>query len=334
MKLPMKNNYDELITGHDIAALIKEGYLSKAITYSYDVGLTSLKIGINGDYTVKSSEMLYTDYPMQEKLLFAYEEKAKGTKTLIFNNGINTSKQVFETFDEAGYNIRHLDNKNSKVEREDILHWFKTTPDAILTSVSILTTGFDEPTVDTIVLNRATKSLALYFQMIGRGSRILPTKNTFSVIDLGNNAARFGLWYEKIDWQYIFRVPDLYLETIQTDEEIERNFVYSMPEGVRGLFSKSKVIDFDIQARYTEVLAEHKRPKIVMEESIDNHATMCSENAEDAFDARKLVEKLDEDIKDRIRRYTYCICKSTPSYVQWLEEDYIRKLRVEIGKRF
>ena len=106
-----------------------------------------------------------------------------------------------------------------KVEREEILHWFKTTPDAILTSVSILTTGFDEPTVDTIVLNRATKSLALYFQMIGRGSRILPTKNTFSVIDLGNNAARFGLWYEKIDWQYIFRVPDLYLETIQSDEE-------------------------------------------------------------------------------------------------------------------
>lgn len=334
VKLPMKNNYDELITGHDIAALIKEGYLSKAITYSYDVGLTSLKIGINGDYTVKSSEMLYTDYPMQEKLLFAYEEKAKGTKTLIFNNGINTSKQVFETFDEAGYNIRHLDNKNSKAEREEILEWFKTTPDAILTSVSILTTGFDEPTVETIVLNRATKSLALYFQMIGRGSRILPTKNTFSVIDLGNNAARFGLWFEKIDWQYIFRVPDLYLETIQTDEEIERNFVYSMPEEVRGLFKKSKVIDFDIKARYKEVLSQHKRPKIVIEESIDNHATMCCENADDAFDARKLAEKLEEDIKDRIRRYTYCICKSTPSYVQWLEEDYTRKLRIEIGQRF
>jgi superfamily II DNA or RNA helicase len=29
---------------------------------------------------------------------------------------------------------------------------------AILTSVGILTTGFDEPTVDTIILNRATKS--------------------------------------------------------------------------------------------------------------------------------------------------------------------------------
>ncbi len=334
VKLPMKNNYDELITGHDIAALIQKGFLSKAITYSYDVGLTSLKIGINGDYTVKSSELLYTDYPMQEKLLFAYEEKAKGTKTLIFNNGINTSKQVLETFQEAGYNIRHLDNKNTKAEREDILHWFKTTPDAILTSVSILTTGFDEPTVETIILNRATKSLALYFQMIGRGSRVLPNKKTFNVIDLGNNAARFGLWYEKVDWQYIFRVPDLYLETIQSDEEIERNFVYRMPDDLRAKFSKSKEIDFDVKAKYKEAISKHQRPKIVIEQSIDNHATMCVENAEDVYEARALSRLLEDDIKDRIRRYSYCICKSTPSYVQWLEDDYKRKLSVEIGKRF
>jgi superfamily II DNA or RNA helicase len=53
-----------------------------------------------------------------------------------------------------------------------------------LTSVGILTTGFDEPTVDTIILNRATKSLTLY-QMIGRGSRKLPNKDMFTVIDLG-----------------------------------------------------------------------------------------------------------------------------------------------------
>ena len=50
---------------------------------------------------------------MLGKLLTAYEEIAKGTKTLIFNNGINTSLYVYETFKKAGYNIRHLDNKNN-----------------------------------------------------------------------------------------------------------------------------------------------------------------------------------------------------------------------------
>ena len=192
IKMPMHDNYDELIVGDPIESLIQKGYLAKATTFSYDVGLTSLKVGINGDYTVKSSDDLYSKMAMQEKLLHAYTEKAIGTKTLIFNNGINTSLYVYETFKEAGYPIRHLDNTSSSEERKEILSWFKKTPDAVLTSVGILTTGFDEPTVQTIILNRATRSLTLYHQMIGRGSRKLPNKSIFKLIDLGNNVRRFG----------------------------------------------------------------------------------------------------------------------------------------------
>jgi type I site-specific restriction endonuclease len=40
------------------------------------------------------------------------------------------------------------------------------------------------------------QNLDLYYQMIGRGSRKLPNKDMFTVIDLGNNTARFGLWSE------------------------------------------------------------------------------------------------------------------------------------------
>jgi superfamily II DNA or RNA helicase len=131
IKLPMKDNYDQLIVGDDIATLIKNGYLADAELYAYDVGLTSLKIGINGDYTVKSSEALYTNLHMQSKLLGAYEELSKGKKTLIFNNGIYTSKEVYYTFKKAGYKIKHLDNTAGKEERKDTLKWFKNTPDAI-----------------------------------------------------------------------------------------------------------------------------------------------------------------------------------------------------------
>ena len=105
IKLPLKDNYNELIVGESISSLVEQQFLSKATTYSYDVNLRSLKIGINGDYTVSSSERLYGNYLMQEKLLYAYEEKAKGTKTLIFNNGINTSKQVQAMFEEEGYEL-------------------------------------------------------------------------------------------------------------------------------------------------------------------------------------------------------------------------------------
>ena len=221
IKLPMKDNYKELIVGDNISTLIKNGFLASAEIFNYDVSLNSLKIGINGDYTVKSSEALYTNAAMQGKLLFAYEELSKGKKTLIFNNGINTSKEVYYTFKRAGYDIRHLDNTSSKQERKEILKWFKNTPNGILTSVSILTTGFDEPSVESIILNRATRSLTLYFQMIGRGSRIHGDKTKFIVIDLGNNAVRFGPWSQPVDWQHIFKNPDFYLENLRNDEDIE-----------------------------------------------------------------------------------------------------------------
>ncbi|NAS31830.1 DEAD/DEAH box helicase family protein [Flavobacteriaceae bacterium R38] len=334
IKLPMKDHYRELIVGETISNLIKNNFLAKPKIYGYDVGLQSLQLGINGDYTVKSSEELYNNDLMQEKLLTAYEDRAKGTKTLIFNNGINTSRYVYETFRQAGYGVRHLDNTHNAKEREEILTWFKETPDAILSSVSILTTGFDEPTVETIILNRATRSLTLYFQMIGRGSRILKDKEEFSIIDLGNNVARFGAWDAPIDWQEIFYSPDYFLENIRNDEEIERNFVYEMPPALREKFSKSEVVSFDIKAAYKEVVRQGLSSKKTLEQSLEQHAQICVENSEDVFDARILAKELKDDIAYRVRLYSYCIMNNTKNYRNWLEEDYMRKLRLLIGQKF
>ena len=334
IKLPMKDNYKKLIVGESIEALIKKKFLAKANVYNYDVSLQTLKLGISGDYTVKSSDELYGNQSMLGKLVKAYNEIALGTKTLIFNNGINTSRYVYETFKKAGYNIRHLDNKNTASERREILDWFSNTPDAILTSVSILTTGFDEPTVESIILNRATRSLTLYFQMIGRGSRVLPNKGEFNVIDMGNNVARFGMWDAPIDWQEIFHFPDFYLENIKNDEEIEREFVYEMPEELRAKFSKSKCIEYNVKEEYKKIFAQGQKSKIVLVKSIEQHAQICVENAEDVFDARILAKELKEEISYRVRQYSYCIMNNTKNYKEWLEEDYERKLRSAISRKF
>ncbi|MFT4830462.1 MAG: superfamily II DNA or RNA helicase [Psychroserpens sp.] len=334
IKLPMKDNYQKLIMGESISNLIDKKFLARANMYNSDVSLKTLKLGIHGDYTVKSSDELYGNLSMQSKLLGSYEELAKGTKTLIFNNGINTSKYVYETFKKAGYKIKHLDNKNTASERKDILKWFSNTPDAILTSVSILTTGFDEPTVETIILNRATKSLTLYFQMIGRGSRILPHKDEFTVIDLGNNVARFGMWDAPMDWKEIFHFPDFFLENIRNDEDIERDFVYEMPQKLRDKFSNSTTMDFDVKEEYKKVFAQGLKSKTVLEKSIEQHAQICVENSEDIFDARILAKQLKEEIAYRVRLYSYCIMNNTKNYKEWLEEDYERKLRSRISKKF
>lgn len=334
IKLPMHQSYNELIVGDTIGSLIEKGFLARAVTYSYDVGLTSLKVGINGDYTVKSSDDLYTNTLMQEKLVYAYAERSLGKKTLIFNNGINTSLYVYETFREAGYAIRHLDNTSNNEERKEILHWFKHTPDAILTSVGILTTGFDEPTVETIILNRATKSLTLYFQMIGRGSRKLPGKDEFTVIDLGNNAARFGLWSEPVNWQHIFKSPEFYLENLRDDQEIELHFKYQMPPELRAKFSNTEVVTFDVDEEHKLAIKLNLRSKVVLDKSLDQHSSMCVDNCEFPQEARALAKELEDDIECRIKRYSKCLSQCSKNYREWLVEDYKQKLTLLIGKKY
>ncbi|MBZ4042322.1 DEAD/DEAH box helicase [Flavobacterium hibisci] len=334
IKLPMHQSYDELIVGDTISSLIDKGFLARATTYSYDVGLTSLKVGINGDYTVKSSDDLYTNTMMQEKLLHAYTERSLGKKTLIFNNGIHTSLYVYDTFREAGYDIRHLDNTSSSEERKEILAWFKKTPDAILTSVGILTTGFDEPTVETIILNRATKSLTLYYQMIGRGSRKLPGKDEFTVIDLGNNAARFGLWSEPVNWQHIFKSPEFYLENLRDDTEIEMFFKYSMPPELRAKFSKTADVTFDVDEEHKLAIKQNLRSKIVLDKSLEQHAAMCVDNTETLQEAKALAKELDDDIECRIKRYAKCLSQCSKNYREWLVDDYKKNLTLLIGKKY
>ena len=320
IKLPMYENYQELYVGETIEHLIEHHYLASANMFSYNVGLTSLEVGANGDYTVKSSEDLYTNVDMLSKLVGAYEETSKGKKTLIFNNGIHTSIQVYHAFKKAGYPIAHLDNTNTKKERDFILRWFKKTPNAIITSVSILTTGFDEPTIESIILNRATKSLTLYYQMIGRGSRILDNKSTFNVIDLGNNFHRFGAWGADLDWQRMFRAPDYYLDAILSDEEIEGAFRFEFPS--------------DIKKEYLSTIRAGESSKKVLERSIIHHAKICIENSEDVYDSLALAKMLGEEIDDRINRYSKCISKSTHNFITWLKDDYRKKLKAYLRANF
>jgi superfamily II DNA or RNA helicase len=334
IELPMYETYDELIMGEPIKALIDRGYLAKAVMYGYDVELTSLKLGINGDYTVASSDELYSRGIMQDLLLQSYLARTPGKKTLIFNNGINTSLYVYETFKAAGLPIKHLDNRTPEMERKKILTWFKKTPDAILTSVSILTTGFDEPTVETIILNRATRSLTLYFQMIGRGSRRLPEKETFTVIDLGNNAQRFGLWSDPIDWQYIFKNPEQFLDNIRTDAEIESYHVYIMPDELREKFSKTMEVLFDVEQEFKIAADNKEKPKHVIDKSIRQHAFMCIENAETIIEARKLSRELEPDIEYRVKQYAKLLSKTTKNYREWLVDDYKNRLNILIGRIF
>jgi hypothetical protein len=170
--------------------------------------------------------------------------------------------------------------------------------------------------------------------MIGRGSRKLENKDTFNVIDLGNNAARFGLWSEPVNWQHIFKSPEYYLESLRDDTEIEFNFKYTMPDAIRKMFAKTAVVTMDIEEEFKKITALNLRSKEVIDRSITQHAVMCVDNAQDLYNAKLLSKLLADDIESRVKRYVNCLGKTSKNYREWLIEDYKTKLSLAIGKRY
>lgn len=112
----------------------------------------------------------------------------KHKSVLVFCNSISQSERLQGYF----FNSRSVSSKSKPKEREEIINGFKDKEFQIVFNVGVLTTGFDFPELDCIVLLRPTRSVALYYQMLGRGVRKAPGKEFCTVYDWSDCVKRIG----------------------------------------------------------------------------------------------------------------------------------------------
>jgi superfamily II DNA or RNA helicase len=158
-----------------------------------------------GEFDQAQMGAMYKEPKYIDTTINAYKQHSLGRKTIIFNCNVEHSMAVNQAFIEQGFNSRHLDATST--DREEILEWFATTPDAILNNIGIATTGFDQPDIETVIVNKATASMPLWLQMCGRGARPHPIKLAFTIIDLGANCMTHGSWADSRNWEDIFHNP-------------------------------------------------------------------------------------------------------------------------------
>jgi superfamily II DNA or RNA helicase len=191
--------YEKIIQSVDIAELISDGFLAPARTFGCLVDMDSVKVK-KGDYDTGEMFDAYDKPFLYDGLIDKIKQFAPGRKTLIFCVNVEHSKKTCESLRFAGYRSAHVDGTTPKREREMILRDFSMGKITHLCNVDILTTGYDEPTIECVVVNRRTKSVPLWLQMCGRGSRIYPGKNDFIILDMGGNVVELGHWERKRDF--------------------------------------------------------------------------------------------------------------------------------------
>lgn len=210
-KDPLKNYYDGIVATVGIADLVEQGFLVPAETYAPKVDTSKLKTDKTGEYSIESQMDVFAKREVYDGVVNKYlkfgTEGGKAEKAICFNVNIEHSVEVCRRFLEVGVNAEHVDGETPGEERKAILKRFQTGETQVLCNVGIVTTGYDEPSVEIIIVNRATTSLPLWLQMAGRGSRIFGGKDKFKLIDMGENWKHLGLWEDERDWKDMFHNP-------------------------------------------------------------------------------------------------------------------------------
>lgn len=136
--------------------------------------------------------------------LEAYEEKIANKEdeileALFFGQELGKSVLVFcssvaqaERFAQIVPNSKVVTAKTGKKERAQIIMDFREQRTQTIFNVGVLTTGFDHPSLDCIILLRPTRSIGLYYQMLGRGVRPSENKKHCWVLDMTGTVKALG----------------------------------------------------------------------------------------------------------------------------------------------
>lgn len=178
-----------------VRELIRDGYLCGLVT----------KAGINkadfGQLHIRGGEFLPEEVEnlMDEDRLVAaacgeiVAYCSARRAVLIFASGIRHGQHIVCTLAEQhGVECGFVTGDTPTRERDAILGRFRSGELKYLCNVNVLTTGFDAPHIDCIALLRPTMSPGLYYQMVGRGFRLHPSKQDCLVLDFGGNVVRHG----------------------------------------------------------------------------------------------------------------------------------------------
>lgn len=153
-----------------------------------------------GDYNQIKLQSKFAKSERYLGIVENYQRICPGKKALVFTTGAKHCVDLTKSFCEAGIKAKYLlsvatnkcDFDAYSGKREDVLWWLKRGEIEVVVSVEMLSTGFDEPSLECVILDFSTKSYTKYQQAVARADRPYPGQDKFYVLDFGNNVKTFG----------------------------------------------------------------------------------------------------------------------------------------------
>jgi len=179
--------FDEIVYYKSIQDLIEDGWLSPLIGYRVKTNVDISDVEIrNGEYAQDQLEEK-VDTPDRNAFVVAtYRNLAMATKAIVFASGVKHAENLALSFRQASVECEVIVGTTPPEERQKILQDFSTSKLKVIVNVGVLTEGFDEPSLETIILAKPTRSTLLYTQIVGRGTRLFGGKEHCTIIDIAD----------------------------------------------------------------------------------------------------------------------------------------------------
>lgn len=183
------NFFREIIHVGQVDEMVRLGYWSplRYQAEAFDGGELEFNTS-KSEYTEESVQRAYEANGGTDAIVRALDSHPERRHILAFCPSVEAAVSLSARYPESGVIYGDMD----KGERERTISAFRAGKIRVIFNVRVLSTGFDYTGIDCIVLGISTASIALYYQIVGRATRIDPEKEDALIIDLGGNVKRFG----------------------------------------------------------------------------------------------------------------------------------------------
>jgi len=187
--------WEKVVDYMSIREAIYKGYLVPILpAVVVETGMDMRKVRkTGGDYSDGDLGRELEDSGAITQMADAVAEHARERKGVAFLPTVRTSELLAAALRARGIKAEHVDGTTETGERKAILARLKTGETTWVTNCAVLTEGFDEPSLECVLVGRPTKFHGLYVQMVGRGTRLFPGKKDLLVIDIVGASQRHEL---------------------------------------------------------------------------------------------------------------------------------------------
>ncbi len=193
--MSLSNLFDKIVFERDIKFGIENGYLCEidAVRIKTEINIDAVHT-LAGDLNTKELESLVNTPARNNLIVDKYLEYATGRQALVFCVDVKHAMDLAEAFVGKGVTANFVVGDESLCpDRKERVQSFRNKEVSVLTNVNILTAGVDIPDTNCIIAARPTKSLVMFMQSVGRGTRLKSDGGNLLLLDIVDNTSKHAL---------------------------------------------------------------------------------------------------------------------------------------------